>query len=82
MSSVKGTYDGKTITLLEPIPRHKKGSIMITIIDDSHKAQSELIKKYVSYYKTLSPEEEAENSLLEEDFFCADTEEILKGQDK
>ncbi len=44
MSPVKAIYDGKAIKLLEPIPRHKKVSIMITIIDNSRKAQSDLIK--------------------------------------
>ncbi len=84
MLSLKGVLDGKTIKLIEPVPDHKKGNVMVTIVDDIPQTENELIGKYTHYYQALDSQENIENSSLEDDFSCADTEaeDILEGQDK
>jgi predicted DNA-binding antitoxin AbrB/MazE fold protein len=82
MLTIKGTYDGKVIKPLKPIPTKKKLDVLITILDDPHN-KKDTTKKYKDYYQQLTPEELNENTLLTNEFQPIDNEtnHILEEQE-
>lgn len=83
MLTIKGTYDGKVIKPLKPIPTKKKLDVLITILDNDTQDEKTIAEKYKNYYQNLTQQELNEDTSLSNEFQPIDNEtnRILEDQE-